>query len=263
MGLALCLVPVESKLLTGSAMDDIVESMSVVASLQQQHHLMAGAWLNCELSASYHNRRLVAWEPFIEPWTLEVQCGADLVKLLKVSPISYSLESGMQKGQTALSAYTGEKLRDIRKLLQAPFRKSQEEAADNAGRQFSVESDFAYLLLVLSSRSPVNTALYPTASSPEVSVVNLKGDLETYLPSKKPLEWLACFGYPPAASDDDASVKLKPSFACAVSDVRPLNINLTGALIENVFGYLKQQEKSRTVAPHWIKNDSGLVSSLC
>jgi len=263
MGLALCLVPVESKLLTGSAMDDIVESMSVVASLQQQHHLMAGAWLNCELSASYHNRRLVAWEPFIEPWTLEVQCGADLVKLLKVSPISYSLESGMQKGQTALSAYTGEKLRDIRKLLKAPFRKSQEEAADNAGRQFYVESDFAYLLLVLSSRSPVNTALYPTASSPEVSVVNLKGDLETYLPSKKPLEWLACFGYPPAASDDDASVKLKPSFACAVSDVRPLNINLTGALIENVFGYLKQQEKSRTVAPHWIKNDSGLVSSLC
>ena len=44
-------------------------------------------------------------------------------------------------------------------------------------------------------------------------------------------------------------------------DKRPLNINLTGALIENIAGYLDQAKRveSKTAVPHLIKNDSGMT----
>jgi hypothetical protein len=47
--------------------------------------------------------------------------------------------------------------------------------------------------------------------------------------------------------------------------VKPLNINLTGALIENLLGYVEtvNRDEFRTVAPHWIRNDTGMVSLLC
>ena len=267
LGLAICPVPVESKLLAGTAIEGIVENKAVVASLQEQQHLMSGAWLNCELSASYHNRRLVAWEPFIEPWTMEVRFGADLVKLFKLPPTVHSLHndwhSELIQGETALSGYTGERLRDIRNLLRSPFRKSvgnEKEAVEATAKRFPIESEFGYLLLVLAANSIVGNALHPSISASEKLVLSLKGELEAFLPSRNPLKWLVCFGHPRAVTGDDTNnAALTPFFSCAVSDVKPLNINLTGALIENVLGYLKQ-ERSRTVAPHWIRNDSGLVS---
>ena len=269
LGLAICPVPVEAKLMADSAIEGFVENKAVVASLQEQQHLMSGAWLHCELSASYNNRSLVAWEPLIEPWTMEVRFGADLVKLLKLPPTVKSLHedwhSQVHQGETA-GGYTGERLRDIRNLLRSPFRKSvgDEIEADEAiaatkTKRFPIESDFGYLLLVLASNALAADALLPSISATKDTVLSLTGALEAFLPSRNPLKWLVCFGHPRGVHDDNTNTLMTPVFSCAVSDVKPLNINLTGALIENVLGYLKQ-EKSRTSAPHWIRNDSGLVS---
>lgn len=229
---------------------------------------MSGAWLHCELSASYNNRSLVAWEPLIEPWTMEVRFGADLVKLLKLPATAKSLyedwHSQSHQGQTIADS-TGERLRDIRKLLRSPFRKSigdEIEAEKAVGatpvKRFPIESDFGYLLLILASNALVANALLPSVAATRDTVLSLKGGLEAFLPSRNPLKWLVCFGHPRGATDESTYSLMTPVFSCAVSDVKPLNINLTGALIENVLGYLKQ-EKSRTSAPHWIRNDSGLV----
>ena len=264
LGLAACPVPVQSKLLTDAAMEGIAENKSVVSTLKELH-FMVGAWLDCELSASYHNRRLVAWEPFIENWNLEARFGADLVKLLNLPPLPGSANLGwdtdLDRGETPFSAYTGERLRDFRNLLRSPFRRSvgnEKEANAATTKRFPVGSDFGYLLLVLASKSLIAAAIHPSLSSSRDTIFGLKGELESFLPSSHPMKWLKCFGYPRAMADDDTNALSRPAFSVAVTDAKPLNINLTGALIENVLGYLKQ-EKSRTVAPHWIRNESGLV----
>lgn len=40
-------------------------------------------WMGCQVTGYYHNRRLVAWEPFIEPWMANVRFGIDLVEMLQ------------------------------------------------------------------------------------------------------------------------------------------------------------------------------------
>lgn len=256
LGLGICPVPVQGKILP-AALEGIVEKKPLVSSLRE-YHLMVGAWLNCELSASYHNRRLVAWEPFIEPWTMEVRFGADLARLGLVPPLpDYDRSvwrTELPQGDT-LSAYTGDKLREFRNYLRSPFRRSvgsEKEAAEATSKQFPIDRDFGYLMLALASNSLVASGLHPSVSSVSASV------LLSVLPSTHPMKWLVGFGCPRTMVDSDAKANAGPSVSCSVLDSKPLNMNLTGALIENVLGYLKQ-EKSRTVAPHWIRNDSGLV----
>ena len=47
-----------------------------------------GGWVACRVTGHYHNRRLVAWEPFIEPWTANVCFGIDLVEACRWKPIT-------------------------------------------------------------------------------------------------------------------------------------------------------------------------------
>jgi hypothetical protein len=257
LGLGICPVPVQGQILPDAALEGIVEKKPVVSCLRE-YHLMVGAWLNCELSASYHNRRLVAWEPFIEPWTMEVRFGADLARLDLVPPLPDHDRSvwrtELPQGET-LSAYTGDKLREFRNYLSSPFRRSvgsEKEAAEATAKQFSIDRDLGYLMLALASSSLIASGLHPSVSSISASV------LLSVLPSTHPMKWLVGFGHPRTMVDSEAKANAGPSISCSVLDSKPLNMNLTGALIENVLGYLKQ-EKSRTVAPHWIRNDSGLV----
>ncbi|CAB9505998.1 protein sorting-associated protein 13C [Seminavis robusta] len=259
LGLGICPVSVQTNLAPEAALEGIVEKKPVVTRLRE-HHLMAGAWLNCELSASYHNRRLVAWEPFIEPWNMEVRFGADLVRLNVLPALPESDHSvwrtELEQGET-VSAYTGDKLREIRNYLRSPFRRSvgnEKEAAEATAKQFPIDADFGYLMLALASNSLVSSALHKGASGSGGTLLGSKNELLSNLPSRNPMKWLVCFGHP----IHETKSKSGASFSCSVSDSKPLNINLTGALIENLWGYLNQ-EKSRTVAPHWIRNDSGLT----
>ena len=257
-GLGICPVPVNGKILPDAALEGITEKKAVASSLRD-YHMIVGAWLNCELSASYHNRRLVAWEPFIEPWTMEVRFGADLAKLELLHPLPnydrHVWQTELPQGDT-FTAFTGDKLREFRNYLSSPFRRSvgsEKEAAETTAKEFPIDSDFGYLMLALASNSLVASGLHPSVTS-----TSIKSMLLSVLPSRNPINWLVCFGHPRIMLDSDAKADTGPSVSCYVLDSKPLNMNLTGAFIENVLGYLKQ-EKSRTVAPHWIRNDSGLV----
>jgi hypothetical protein len=99
-------------------------------------------------------------------------------------------------------------------------------------------------------------ALYPTGDSPAGN----DSLIFSTMPTLSPLDWLQGFGQP-AKSGDLREMNEPFSISVAVSDKRPLNINLTGALVENVLGYMDHGRRvgSKVVVPHLIRNDTGMV----
>ena len=71
--------------------------------------------------------------------------------------------------------------------------------------------------------------------------------------------WLRNFGFPESSRKENRNSD-QYSISCILSDQKPLNINLTGALIENLLGYVDNAKRDAfdAVAPHWIHNESGL-----
>jgi hypothetical protein len=259
-GCAAVPVPGDVKLLSETSL----ESMAKVSGVTVQH-LLAGGWLSCEVSASYHNRRLVAWEPFIEPWTLEIRLGVDLVRALKVHPLFEenrvqwkSLEQPMHSPLTSPLGSGGARLRDIGRLLRSPFRSDKSASTDHAGLELSslleTDGDFCYLMLASSGNEILSDALFqPSSATGRVPL--------SVLPGTNPTQWLSRFGFPLAKSPD-VKDKATPAVVCWISDATPLNVNVTGAMIESLSEYRGKEEggKSGRVDPHWIRNDTGLVS---
>jgi len=92
--------------------DEITNGSSTFGIIRGSEDLAPGSFTasGCtsgELSAHYHNRRLVAWEPVVEPWTVHVQFGADLNRLFG-QPIARSIWRIEKKPLTST-----ERLRDI------------------------------------------------------------------------------------------------------------------------------------------------------
>lgn len=265
-GLAAVPVSKDVRLMTDTNLNNFGKSQSLVSGVDVMH-LTAAAWVQCEVSADYHNRRLVAWEPFIEPWTADVRLGADLVEALQPSnlstwsPSSQSIQSpfdALSSGK--INERAGGRLRDIGRLFRAPFKSisSAKPAENESYTDFISHADFSYLMLASTARNSILTVLHPsTGARPEKETV-----VFSTLPSHQPMNWLHAFGFPQHIHEGQ-SQNSRHSVVCMVTDTRPLNVNLTGALIENVMGYLnsEKQEGYRTVAPHWIRNDSGMVGN--
>lgn len=227
-------------------------------------HLTAAGWIACEITAHYHNRRLVAWEPFIEPWVAEARFGADLVEAFHMSQTLKKnvgeLKSKLEPHQAGLDNFNsgsqnegkGDRLREFGRLFRAPFQSVQSSKPTQNETVVISQTDFCYLMLASTTRNTILSVLYPTSNNRQEKEAHLFSSL----PGKNPMDWLYGFGNPQRESTDQYSV------SCLLSDKVPLNINLTGALIENVLGYLDniKQDGFRTVAPHWIRNDTGMVS---
>jgi hypothetical protein len=265
-GLAAVPVSKDVRLMADTNLENFGKSQSLVSGVDVIH-LTAAAWVHCEVSADYHNRRLVAWEPFIEPWTADVRLGADLVEALQPSnlstwgPSSRSVQSpfdALSSGK--INERAGERLRDIGRLFRAPFKStsSAKPAENESSPDFIAHADFSYLMLASTARNSIMAVLHPsTGARPEKETF-----VFSTLPSHRPMNWLHAFGFPQHIHEGQ-SLNSRHSVVCMVTDTRPLNVNLTGALIENVMGYLnsEKQEGYRTVAPHWIRNDSGMVGN--
>ena len=259
LAIGLAAVPVKSSVKMGS--DTSLDTMS---SRLSHHHLVCGGWMNCELSASYHNRRLVAWEPCIEPWTLKGRVGADLVRLSVLPPIStrnilQETANLPQMPMTSPIEAGSKRLRDIGRLLRSPFMAESKAEKDIPNEIGELESliDMSYLLLHSFQRNPVLLALFRGTSS-------TVGDSSS-LPGSSPKEWLNDFGLPNLKTENFSDVSNFPAFVCWLSDDVPLNVNVTGALIENLSEHANtiKERKSNRLVPHWIRNDSGLVRFIC
>jgi len=237
-----------------------IENLDPVPNISAKH-LLTGGWLQCEVSASYHNRRLVMWEPFIEQWKFEIVFGFDISSASQLHP---ALESGAglwishqeqpNSSRPSPLDLSAERLRDIGKLLRSPFQ-NEKRAKKESNADFSTflnsESDFCYLALLLKAQDHIRSAIYSDGSS---------GLSVSILPGSRPQSWLNQFGFPNLGQNE---LGKHPMLVCQISDSMPLNINLTGALIENLTEYLSEQQQGKTghLAPHCIRNISGLVST--
>ena len=224
-----------------------------------------GGWVSCKVTGHYHNRRLVAWEPFIEPWTASISFGIDLVEACHWKPITKQ-EASMSRTSTNSSFLDiskdeppekgKDRLKEIGRLIRSPFQSLQSSASTRKGAPHISYSDLCYLMLSSSARSTILSTQYERSGSRS----EIESNLFNTLPSKVPLEWLHRFGKPRKSPGSGDSCN-PFSVSVVLADTMPLNINLTGALIENVMGYLTNTKRtnSNAIVPHLIRNSSGMV----
>jgi hypothetical protein len=224
-----------------------------------------GGWVACKVTGHYHNRRLVAWEPFIEPWRASVSFGVDLVEACSWQPI-IKQGGNISRTSTELSLPDiseneapekgKDRLREIGRLIRSPFRSLQSSTSTRKGAPCIFYSDLPYLMLSSSARTTILSTLYESSGS----YSEIESKFFNTLPSKVPMEWLHGFGKPrKLAGSGDSSNPF--SVSVVLADAMPLNVNLTGALIENVMGYLNNINRTsvNTIVPHLIRNSSGMV----
>jgi hypothetical protein len=229
-------------------------------------HIFAGGWLICDISAYYNNRRLVEWEPFVEPWKLELLLGADVSRASNLGPVlddkpwHTQTEVRLQPQPSNQLDFGGSRLRDIGRLLRSPFQtdnNSLKTTAIDAPKAVQSDIDFCYLILISMSSETASRAAYPRSHLDRTVSSSL-------LPHDRPIQWLIQFGYPAESDLTSKEVQRHPALICKFGDSTPLNLNLTGALLENLSDYLckGKDESARRLAPHWIRNDSGLVRTI-
>ncbi len=259
-------VPVDQNLnlLTGRGGNQDENSSRQYHTGPEVMNVNVGGWVACRVTGHYHNRRLVAWEPFIEPWTASISFGVDLVEACRWKPIiKHSNLSRASTTTSLMDIAEGEppdkgkdRLREIGRLIRSPFQSLQSSTSTKKGAPCISYSDVCYLMLSSAARSTILSALYERSGSRS----DIESKLFTAVPSKVPLEWLHRFGKP-RKSPGSGDTYNPFSVSVVLADTMPLNINLTGALIENVMGYLTNIKRpgSNAVVPHLIRNSSGMV----
>jgi hypothetical protein len=232
----------------------------VGTSRTSMSHSELGTWFECELSAHYHNTRLVVWEPVIEPWKINVRAGLDLTEILKIPSTRwmdwYLKETYLSRTTSTdnLNERAGGKMRDIRRLLRSTL--VPENLIDDHGG----ESGTVGVRLISDVCQALLHVMYP--SSIDLGVYRpFCGTLT--LPGYNHASWLRRYGFP----EREEIKELKPAISLVVRADKPLHINITGALIESVMGSassssMLQLDKSekKPLAPHWIRNNTGRVS---
>uniref|UniRef100_A0A7S2KB32 Vacuolar protein sorting-associated protein 13 VPS13 adaptor binding domain-containing protein n=1 Tax=Leptocylindrus danicus TaxID=163516 RepID=A0A7S2KB32_9STRA len=266
-------------------------------------------WLTCAISAHYHNRRLVVWEPFIERWLFHVRTGIDLTRLLdlpviawsdNLSLLSHSSDMQLDERNDRLpgdaAGRTG-KMRDIGRRLMMSLPNAGTKRSPNAELSHPnsssmngvyastplVLSDLSHLLLYLYAGEVLNGSFYrPVSMSDRISkddFVFKSGSMRLILSGNQQSEWLHLHGFPPRLSQNN-NEDLK-SIYVSIQDVKPLNINITGGLLENILGVTlhgwggefqsptngnkgegnssggSNNPSVTPSAPHWIINESG------
>jgi SHR-binding domain of vacuolar-sorting associated protein 13 len=197
-----------------------------------------------------HNTRLVAWEPAIEPWALNAQIGVDLTRALKLPPMAARrLTSSLGSSVHSMFSPTSGRLADWGRLLRSPFGPGTASVTkDNVPRPAETDFDFCFLLLMVAASDLIRNA----------SSLSMTRGL---LPGNRPAQWLRNFGYPTSASLDSENLLTHPAVLCWLNDIAPLDVNVTGALIDDLWEHIRDGDAS-TRAPHWIRNNTGLVSDV-
>jgi len=262
-GLQATLVPGGATKLTESpivklSIKRITGGGSVVAVSRHSTHLRTNGppfyktysafWGTLELSAYYHNRRLVIWEPVIEPWTVRARGEVDINDMFQLIPVdatNVATESETTSTPLVPKIDTRETLRDIGRFLASPFKSGAESGVDFTLPRIFCEGDFCYKLLTWFARAEIERA-----------TVDGKYSTERMLPHLDVERWLPLYG----AQPDPAMGRHRMDLH--VSDVNRLNINFSGALVENLWHLVDGSlDDSNTRTPHRIINQTGLVSS--
>lgn len=202
-----------------------------------------GAWVTFEASAYYHNRRLVVWEPFLEPWSPTVDFYASL---RSTSEEASNQELGTTPRRPGLRAFG--------RLLRSPFQ-GEDTAPEPQGVQAMLAkecngAELGYVFVMLMAPETVLSAL----ARPDVAL--LRQTAVSIRSSLSPQNWVRFF-----LTDHVGRALKTQGFSLSLVDNRPLNVNLTGSMLEVMFEYIVkgQEENPGPTIPHWIRNDTGLT----
>mmetsp|Transcript_40995 Transcript_40995/g.123700 ORF Transcript_40995/g.123700 Transcript_40995/m.123700 type:complete len:3362 (-) Transcript_40995:38-10123(-) len=226
--------------------------------------LLASVWIECSFSAHYHNRRLVAWEPFMEPWTCMMRLGVDVSQSLGWEPIQWLDDSLVEQSLTdqrpSLASLIQERLHDrsFSRLLRFPSIGSRDQVTrtEIAIGPLQYSSHVCHLLLYLLQSECLRLALCPASSGRD----DLPGGLD--FAGGRQAEWLSLHGHPSLTSDSEGNESSTNQISVSIADKTPLNMNLSGALLENLELISNElgdgTKRNRLLAPHRIRNETGM-----
>lgn len=223
-----------------------------------------GCWYQCELSAHYHNKKLVAWEPLLEPWTVEGQLGCDITRVSKKEPLvltsgSFTTAASTEPASALSSFLHTRRFSSLISTLQSvgsyatPSGGSDEANGIEEGIIQS-SSGASYALLLVSGEELVLSALSPEQRANTTSLGYTRHHAR---------DWLSLFGAPQQPKRTERQpTQQRPCFSLRLRDHGPMNVNLTGAFISDAIGLLsaelKSSSKKQAAAPHVIRNESGM-----
>ena len=214
-----------------SSMPEI--KLTNISTLDEASTSILGAfWIHCDISAYYHNRSIVTWEPLLERWALRAQCGLNLSDL-GMGYCRYhdlSIQNATRKHLISYgNNYSTHDLQKLRECLNVLYF-----------------SNISHVMLYRMHNKCLDQAMLPSHRKGLVSGGNEE-------------EWLSLHGFPGIFNDSQV-------FSVSISDCKPLNINISGAFIDITRDYisneLQVQNRKDILAPHWIKNESGLPISF-
>ena len=243
------------------------------SSLSTCSDWICSSWMTLELSSHYHNRRLVAWEPFIERWTLHARMGANLTQLLHLPRILWDESEVLQSYLPYLSSETGNenekrggvRIHDIKRLLIRSYGSQKQGNLLQGSTEIPIfVSDISHILLFLLASSIFDDVLYhPSSKRHEDDCSHTEAQPQRMLLcGGQQSRWLHLHGFPMKLVPNETGLCMDKSIILSFTDVKPLNINITGGLLENILGVIRHgqsDDNQETSSPHLIRNLSGHI----
>lgn len=214
-----------------------------VSSDSRTSCLYYSQWLDFTVNAHYHNRRLVIYEPLIEQWAGNFQCCANVSDIFGMQPF----EVEMQETDEALSNITSDSnrlTRFIEGMKNLHIRRDDEHKISATRENLLTSLDLCHIIQSSIESHYVEQAIHPA---------RVHGDLNA-----KEIMFTKV-----SSSTNDVSAVLSLSNGKADHQASPppvpLNINITGALIENLALMISERTENEQIAPHYIINQTGLT----
>ena len=209
--------------------------------------LSCSSWLDFGLSGHYHNRRLVLWEPLIEGWTGNLALNFN-IGLQPFSVDHYTTDDLLEPSRSAIDVNGPAHFMEG---INYPIRDKNEKFMREERPSLRGGSGIiCHLIQCIKTREYLELALHPSADH---RALHLR---ETFIHNELPLY-------------EDTSVTLSlcsgkadRSSSNFRANALPLNINVTGALIENVGLVLSDRQRDSHIAPQYICNQTGLTMCL-
>lgn len=224
--------------------------ISIAADSKGRHStsfIYSATWCDFELSVDYHNRRLVVFEPLVEAWAGNVQCCINFSEVLGMGAFLDAHDTG------ELPSYIPDKsdinrlsrlLEGMKHLHKNRYDQELSHQADSSNA-LSTSLDICHHMQCLLTPQHLERALHPLA---RLHGIHAKHHFIHWLPSTNEV----------SAGISLLSGRVDTVQSKLCTQPTPLNINLTGALIENI-GLMLSERSDVHIAPHYIINQTGLI----
>jgi hypothetical protein len=200
-------------------------------------------WLDFTVSAHYHNRRLVIYEPLVEPWAGNIECCVNVSDVFGMQPFEVQIQ---ETGKALIDPIASDSNRLTRFVEgMKNFHRSKDASSTPVKQGPTITGLDLCHIIQCSSTSYVKQAIHPARVS---DGINAKEIMLTHAPSSTN-EVSVVFSMSNGKADHSIFPQIPPV---------PLNINITGALIENVALMISERSENEQVSPHYIINQTGL-----